>query len=678
MATAQRSKSPARRKPARARKTTTPATNAPVAEAAAPQSTVITGPWPEADPSVADARDRAADIVDLAHDRVQALAADARTAESHLDTVRSQIADAVREQAGLAEQHARMRNSTQAQLEAAEEAARRIDALTTGQLAAAQRDVDAYRAEADRILTQARAQAQQVADDLVAQARQEAQTLMDVAAADRSAADRERKAAEAELVRAHERAVALGEAADEQLAVRRAQTERLHADAVRAADKVREQAAVYADGQRKAAEKTAARIRATAEELAARTRREAQQLAAALTSDAEQVLSGAREEAARTRTEVQAEVEDLRRTVRREMAEARATTERTAMQVVTVARQEATVIKRDVALLHGLAERELHQAQAQREQAAAEQADRGEQKPARRRWSVRAASAWMWGRAPWAALMAAIGLTASGEYKLAMLAGFGVVSWLLPVCIDIWAATAFHRKKDVRSALAMMIATNVIYHMAERGIVGVRTVDGHHVAEWWLIGLVACIAPVVLWRVHQLIGHAQDEQDATAPDTSGSTPQDGRIGEAGHAPSGDTANRYRTAQDGIGRTTQDGGSTHRPDAHRTPATSGNEETASRTALARTVPATRPRPTVTATTGEGSGAGRPAPSGGVAVLSDEELLAAIRAMPTDPDGCLPPTRVRDTHGCGRPRAIRLMRIAGVLRPEDDPELTTHSS
>ncbi len=56
-----------------------------------------------------------------------------------------------------------MRTSTQVQLEAAEETARRIQALTTGQLAAAQRDVEAHLAQADRVLTQARAQAQQVA-----------------------------------------------------------------------------------------------------------------------------------------------------------------------------------------------------------------------------------------------------------------------------------------------------------------------------------------------------------------------------------------------------------------------------------------------------------------------------------------------------------------------------------
>ncbi|MDT0493658.1 hypothetical protein RM717_24465 [Streptomyces griseus] len=75
-----------------------------------------------------------------------------------------------------------------------------------------------------------------------------------------------------------------------------------------------------------------------------------------------------------------------------------------------------------------------------------------------------------------------------------------------------------------------------------------------------------------------------------------------------------------------------------------------------------VPAAGPRP-------DGPVLGR-----GVALRSDEELIAMIRTMPADPDGCLPPTRVREHLGCRSSRAVRLMRIVGVLRPEDDPELT----
>lgn len=66
---------------------------------------------------------------------------------------------------------------------------------------------------------------------------------------------------------------------------------------------------------------------------------------------------------------------------------------------------------------------------------------------------------------------------------------------------------------------------------------------------------------------------------------------------------------------------------------------------------------------------------PAQSAGATVRSDEELIAMIRTMPTNPDGYLPPTRVREYLGCRTGRAVRLMRIVGVLRPEDDPELNT---
>ncbi|MER5988855.1 hypothetical protein [Streptomyces sp. NPDC001787] len=73
-------------------------------------------------------------------------------------------------------------------------------------------------------------------------------------------------------------------------------------------------------------------------------------------------------------------------------------------------------------------------------------------------------------------------------------------------------------------------------------------------------------------------------------------------------------------------------------------------------------------------GPAATAGPPAPSNGVARRSDEELIAEIRAMPTDADGYLPPNRVREKFGCRHQRAARLMRLAGVLRPQDDPELT----
>ncbi|MEV6080990.1 hypothetical protein AB0L80_38715 [Streptomyces sp. NPDC052069] len=673
MATAARSKAPARRKPPAARaRTTTPKTTPAPAAPAAVTALVGAGPWPEADPTVADARDRAADILDLAADRTHDLTARTRAAEQHLADIRDQVAAAVAEQAGLAEQHERMRTATHEQLVAAEDTARRVAALTAGQLAAAERAVTEHRAEADRILAEGRREAAEVADRLVADARTQAETLTAGAEADRAAAATERAAAEAELTRAHDRAVALGDAAVEQLAARRDQAEQLHRDAVAAADRVRAETAAYATAQRTAAERAAAAIRATAEQLAASTRREARQAAETARTDTDRTLADARAEAARLRETTAAETDRLREDARRAAVAARTKGEQAAAQLVTAARQDATVIRRDAALLQGIAERELEAAEAERVPADAPVA-----KPRQ------SAVTWLWGRAPWAALVAAIGLTASGEYKLAALAGFGVVSWLLPVCIDIWAATAFHRKKDVKAALAMMIATNVVYHMAERGIVGIRTVggravldaSGHPVAEWWLIGLVACIAPVVLWRVHQLIGHPQDGPDGGTPDAPAAPSPDAPGGHRTDAGPEHTGRGHGAAPDGTGRGAPHTAGRPGPDG-RTPAPTGTDHrTGARPAAARPVPATRARTTVTAQTDTPRPVGRPAPSGSGTVRSDADLIELIRAMPTDADGCLPPTRVREHLGCRTGRAVRLMGVVGVLRPEDDPALTT---
>ncbi|WP_097893582.1 hypothetical protein [Streptomyces sp. st170] len=664
MATAARSKAPARRKPARARST---------APANKTTASIVVPALPEADPVVADARDRAADILDLAADRVLDLDAAASAAEQHLGTVRQEVEQLFAEKAGLAEQHERMRTGTTQQLAQAEEIARRISDLTAGRLTAAEEAVTAHRAEAEQILAEARRQAEDVADRLLDDARRQAQALTAAAEADRTAAVRERQAAEAELTRAHERSSALAVAADEQLVACRAQAEALHREAAEATDRTRARTAAYADAQRQAAEKAASVIRATAEQLAARTRREAREAADTILGEASSTLTQARADADRLRGEAAGEADRLRTDAQRAAVAARTKGEQAAAQAVTAARHEATVIKRDAALLRALAERELEAAEAERA------ASTGEGTPVKVRQSP---VVWLWGKAPWAALIAAIGLTASGEYELARLAGFGIVSWLLPVCIDIWAATAFHRKKDVKAALAMMIGTNVLYHMAERGILGIRTVDGrpliidgHPAAEWWLIGLVACIAPVVLWRVHHLIGHPTDTPDAPAPDAHPAPPHRTLSAPAHLTASPGVQSTVRTAQDATGHLPTGTGTGTVPDARTPAATSGNGRTAAAGSPARTVGAARARVTVTESTSGPRPVGRPAPSQGVTVRSDEELIAMIRTMPTDPDGCLPPTRVREHLGCRTGRAVRLMRIVGVLRPEDDPELTT---
>jgi hypothetical protein len=103
---------------------------------------------------------------------------------------------------------------------------------------------------------------------------------------------------------------------------------------------------------------------------------------------------------------------------------------------------------------------------------------------------------------PWVALYAAVGLTASGEYELAHLVGFpGLIAALLPTAIDIYVVQAMRRHRDVLVALLLMVATNALFHLADAGLFGVTRTGA---AQWWLIVLVAGIAPFIVWRVHRI------------------------------------------------------------------------------------------------------------------------------------------------------------------------------
>lgn len=103
---------------------------------------------------------------------------------------------------------------------------------------------------------------------------------------------------------------------------------------------------------------------------------------------------------------------------------------------------------------------------------------------------------------PWVALYAAIALTASGEFELASLVGFPAwIAWALPTAIDVYVIQAMRRHRDVAGALLLMVATNATYHLAASGLFGVT---GAGLPAWWLIVLVAAIAPLIVWRVHRI------------------------------------------------------------------------------------------------------------------------------------------------------------------------------
>lgn len=106
----------------------------------------------------------------------------------------------------------------------------------------------------------------------------------------------------------------------------------------------------------------------------------------------------------------------------------------------------------------------------------------------------------------WAArvvIAGAVGLTASGEYSLALMVGFAPLSaWLLPLVIDVYVIQAFRRHRDIPPAIGLTIAANVIYHLAAVGLFGL-TPNGQ--PEWWLIAVVASVASLILWRMHLMI-----------------------------------------------------------------------------------------------------------------------------------------------------------------------------
>lgn len=113
----------------------------------------------------------------------------------------------------------------------------------------------------------------------------------------------------------------------------------------------------------------------------------------------------------------------------------------------------------------------------------------------------------------WAArvvIAGAVGLTASGEYSLALMVGFAPLSaWLLPLVIDVYVIQAFRRHRDILQAIGLTIAANVIYHLAAVGLFGL-TPSGK--PQWWLIAVVASIASLILWRMHLMIAPPRERR----------------------------------------------------------------------------------------------------------------------------------------------------------------------
>jgi hypothetical protein len=116
-----------------------------------------------------------------------------------------------------------------------------------------------------------------------------------------------------------------------------------------------------------------------------------------------------------------------------------------------------------------------------------------------------------WG--PWVAMLAAVVLTAKGEYDLAVLAHFHPwIAALFPVMIDVYVVAAFHRRRwaDMFIAMLLMIFCQIAVHLLP---VYINPDEGEQ-TPWGLVVAVACIAPIVVVRVKMLTGHTEAEISA--------------------------------------------------------------------------------------------------------------------------------------------------------------------
>ncbi|MDX3523718.1 DUF2637 domain-containing protein [Streptomyces scabiei] len=315
-------------------KTPTPPASIP-AQAAATEDTVEVA-YPEADPVLADAADRAADLRDQAADAAARILADGQErAAELLDGARTEAASIT--EAATTEQ-GRVLAAAQADADQV-----RNDAASAATADAEQVLADAE-AKAEQLLADARRQAEEVTNTAAAQAEQvrtdaaqaAAKALADaetkrtelLAAAERTAAEtRTRATTEAEQVleRARGEADRMRESADEQAVQVRAGAEKVAAGLRADADRALADARATAEELRGAADKDVARLREQAE-TDAKTAREAaakatadQAAAAQARAEAERVM-----EAATQRTVQRARRREIRSESRAKRRKARA------------------------------------------------------------------------------------------------------------------------------------------------------------------------------------------------------------------------------------------------------------------------------------------------------------------------------------------------------------------
>ncbi|MFE7657079.1 hypothetical protein ACFU6M_30030 [Streptomyces bottropensis] len=468
----------ARKSPA----TTPPPRRSPDAAAVPPSPEVLE----ETDTRAADLRDRSADILDGARwTGAQEAAQLIREAEVCVGQIRrTAAADARRLLA-----------------EVTEEAAER--------LRRAESDADGIRERADddrqALLDSARAAAQRETEAALAAAGVQADELL---------AEAESRVGEV-LAEAEQRATALVE-------MRRAAAEAAYGKALDDAGRV------LADAQQTAGEITAARASLDAE-LDLTRRREL------LVLDEE--LAGRRKEIEATLAQVRAECDQARRQLDEEFRklgeqhhlERKGQKDRLAEELEEMRANSEAAARSRAQEIVASAEREksdlVHEvnaslARARQHEADAEQYLEKARASARRTSKVKGVTGRLWRAAPWVALAAGVGLAASGEFQLAKLVGFHeYVAPLFPLSVDVYAIVAFKKKRDVRPALSIMAASNLAYHLAERGGVHDPANPYGGTIVLGLTALVVITFVVIIWRVHVLLEGDHDEPVADPVDT---------------------------------------------------------------------------------------------------------------------------------------------------------------
>ncbi|MEU8892932.1 hypothetical protein [Streptomyces sp. NPDC048442] len=732
-ATRTRSKRPtARKKPTAAR----PAPQASASPAPAPL-TVTTGPETEvvdleALARVADARDRAADVIDTAREQAAALQTEAESAAARA------VAD-TREQVTVL--------MSEAQTRAAGITAD-ADQEAIAQREAVQADLEAARGEADRLLAQARERAATV----VSEARAQVTDLTELAATDRTATvtavaelrrlaeadlteistlvDQRRTeagqilaraqeqaeelvgAAQCEVEKARERFAQLAATAAEQYDGRRAEAEALYADAVRAADDRRREADQAVAAAHREAESARAGLREELRQLGEEFDRAAASKRAVLDKE----LAGLNEACDKQR-------ERLREEAKTVAVQLRGAAQKEASRITTEAERKAKAVTARARADEARARRLLDEAR--------------EAKKSASRWNgwQQNISRKAWKTAPWIALAAGVGLAASGEYELARMVGINsYVAPLLPVSIDVYCVTAFRAKKDIPYALLLMASANVTYHLSEQA----HLVQDGQSAPWPLTTFVVLIFVAVIWRVHTLMHDDSTDGHGTAVGAGARTGTDSgngmpdRTGTHRRTDGTDAVSSTRTEavnhdlyagphavrpdttgtgwdstdparpamhppHDGEGEAvvtraySDRTGGVHTPsdEATRTgTAAVGRTGTASAAVQGRTgavsvrtqpgdegLPGARTGTDAASSpvTGMGSTAGAERP--GTPVRTDEELLPLVQNLPRSEDGFVTLYQVRNQLSVNNNRAVRLLSKAGLLRPEDaDKHLT----